>query len=83
MLRVLAILLAVALCVLPAGRWELDAVAGQTWAVAVGESPRRRAPVVEAVRVVSAGPYEHYAVRAASRRLVSAVVVLLVAVVFS
>ena len=83
MLRALAIVLAVVLGVIPASRWEHEAVAGQTWAVVVGESPPRRPPLIEALRRVSPSPYEHYAARAASRRLLASIVVLLAALAFA
>jgi hypothetical protein len=78
-----AVVGAVCLAVAPMTKWEQEQAAGNTWAVSVGESPSRRPPVAELMRSqkAPASVYDPTVLRAAGRRLLVSVVLLVVATV--
>jgi hypothetical protein len=50
--RKVGVITALGLAAVPPTQREVDAAAGRTWAVVVGESPTRRLPLLEALRPV-------------------------------
>ena len=77
-----AVVGALALAATPMTKWEQEQAAGNTWAVSVGSSPSRRPPIVELIRSqkAPASVYDPIVLRAAGRRLLAALTLLLIAV---
>ena len=68
----------------PMTKWEQEQAAGNTWAVSVGEAPSRRPPVIELMRSQDAASvYDPIVLRAAGRRLLLSVTLLLIATVMA